>query len=306
MSERKTILVLGDVMLDTWITTEFQKISRETSVQINQILNTLHSPGGAGNAARICKFLMNSPVILVGVVGTDSSANILKELLEKEGIAAHLIVDPSRTNTSKVRVYQNDESLIRLDHEKLDEISLSIEDEILEDIESNLSNIGAILLSDYGKGFFTDSLVKRILEIAKEAKIPTVADPAQNHVLKFRGCDIIKPNQFEWNSFLDEVSYETEKAIIELNCPFLVITRSNKGIEYYLKGNRSFSEAIQVEPRDITGAGDTVAAVLTCGTALGIEENSLIEIANRVAAEFVSLERTVLPKDINHLLKNFR
>jgi D-beta-D-heptose 7-phosphate kinase/D-beta-D-heptose 1-phosphate adenosyltransferase len=306
MPNKKTVMVIGDVMLDTWIATEFQKISRETGVPINRVLEKFHAPGGAANAARVCKFLSMERVIAVGVIGSDSNGSILEELLLRDNIETKFFVDNSRPTTTKIRIDQGANSLIRLDDERIEPIDNQIAERASEYFSKNVPSLDAIMMSDYNKGFLTDDLIAKILTIAKENGVPVIADPAQGRVSKFRGCDIIKPNQFEWNTFVEENSCSYEELVRDLYCPFLVITKSDKGIEYCLEGKWKLAPGVKVLSQDITGAGDAVAAVLTCGTALGMEPELLIGLANSIASEFVMKERTQLPDDINHLLENFQ
>jgi rfaE bifunctional protein kinase chain/domain len=298
MSSKKTILVLGDVMLDQWIYTDFQKISQETHVAINKVTKNFSEIGGAGNAARVTKFLTGDQILLMGVVGSDSNGELLKTFLSQEGIEGTLFVDHQRQTTSKVRIYSGDDPIVRIDDESTQEISNEIELKVLTEIRGLSPKLDGILLSDYGKGFLTNSLIREILRIARESKIPVVADPARNRVIEFRGCDVIKPNNFEWLSFIGNNSSSEQNWNAILDCQLIVVTKSEEGMEYYENGRISTVPGINVSALDITGAGDSAAAVLISGLLRGKDARKLTTAANQIAALFVTFNRTDFPEHI--------
>lgn len=296
---KDSILVIGDLMLDEWVETSFRKISLETHVPINSMMIKKIELGGAANAARVCKFISNTKVIVMGVVGDDEAGKSIKELLQRENLEDALFVDLKRQTTSKSRISTEGVPLIRIDDECCDDIDFELVTDILHKVRKLSSKISGILLSDYGKGFLTDILIREVLAIARELDIPVVADPALNRVGKFKGCNVIKPNSFEWVSFLDNRETEDLNWNEILKSPLVVITKSENGIDYYENGMLKTVPGVNVVAKDITGAGDAVAAVLVWGTVRGEKSTDLVRFANEVAAEFVKLERTELPQSKN-------
>lgn len=295
MLSDKTILVLGDVMLDQWIHTKFQGISQETHVSINKVVSNYFELGGAGNAARICKYLTGARIILVGAVGDDSNGETLKGFLESEGIEDILFIDSERQTTSKTRIYIDTKPLVRVDDETDKEISEDLEREIIKKVMDLSSQLDGILLSDYGKGFLTRRLIEEIVKIGKENKIPIVADPAKNRVYDFKGCDIIKPNQFEWRTFIESVDQSQQDWNSVLDCALIVVTKSEQGMDYYENGVINSLPGIKVAEVDITGAGDSAAAVLISGFLSEKSTEKLINLTNEIASKFVALDRTEFP-----------
>lgn len=298
MTNRKTILVLGDVMLDQWIHTDFQKISQETKVPINKVTNTYSEIGGAGNAARVIRYLTGDQIILMGVVGSDSNGELLNIFLENDKLEGTLFIDPLRQTTSKIRIYSGVEPIVRIDDESGQEINNELATRVVNEIQRIATQLDGILLSDYGKGFLTRRIIQEVLAIGKKFKIPVVADPARNRVLEFRGCDIIKPNKFEWLSFTEGAGSDQKNWNSILDCPLIVVTKSEQGMDYYEDGILRTIPGINVTEVDITGAGDSAAAVLISGILREKDSGRLIAAANEVAARFVTINRTEFPNEL--------
>lgn len=298
MSNRKTILVLGDVMLDQWVYTDFQKVSQETKVAINKVTKIYSEIGGAGNAARVTKYITGDEIILMGVIGKDSNGDLLNSFLKNEGIEGTLFVDSGRQTTSKIRIYSGADPIVRIDDESSLEVGKEIEVNVLAEIRNLIPKLDGILFSDYGKGFLTRNLIREVLAISKEFNIPVVADPAKNRVMEFRGCDIIKPNNFEWLSYVSENSPDRENWNSILACPLVVVTKSEYGMDYYENGILNSIPGVSVKASDITGAGDSAAAVLISGLLREMDSRKLISAANEIASIFVTFERTEFPEDI--------
>jgi len=298
MLSDKTILVLGDVMLDQWVHTKFQGISQETDVSINKVVTSYFELGGAGNAARICKYLTGARILLIGVVGNDPNGGTLNGFLETEGLEGIFFIDSKRQTTSKTRIYIDTKPLVRVDDETDKEISEDLEKEIIRKVKDLSSQLDGILLSDYGKGFLTKRLINEIVKIGKEKKIPIVADPAKNRVYDFKGCDIIKPNQFEWHTFIESAGQSQQDWNSVLDCPLIVVTKSEQGMDYYENGVLKSLPGIKVAKVDITGAGDSAAAVLISGFLSGKSTEKLINLTNKIASKFVTLDRTEFPSSI--------
>jgi len=280
----KTIMVIGDIMLDTYIQGETTRVSPEAPVPVVKFLKEKNVLGGAGNCANNIGVL-GGKVLMVSVVGADNNAKKLIKELEKSNIDAKgLIVDSSRPTIVKQRIISSgNHQVVRLDYEETQPISKEIQNNIINFVKSNIKNVDGLVISDYAKGLIDESLAKEIIRLANIEKIPIVVDSKSTHATYFQGITLMTPNLKEAKeiSGLDGDIKEIAKGVLKKINSNIFITRSSDGITLIEKdGEINNFPTKEIQVFDVTGAGDTVVAISTLSLACGLNLKEIAEIAN--------------------------
>lgn len=300
------ILVIGDLMLDTYTMGKASRISPEAPVPVLHVCEERSLPGGAGNVA-LNLLSLGQEVRVVGRHGQDLAGEELRRFLDNRG----LFVEKGYPTPIKNRVIANNQQMIRIDHETILPLSLELEKEILKKLPELLSQVKMVAISDYGKGLLTRNLLRGLIDQAREQKIPVIADPKGADFSKYRGVTLLKPNLKEAykaahmppEATLDEVAAklftmtETEK---------LIITRSEEGISLFEPHGRRDFPVKAKEVKDVTGAGDTVLATLAAALASSLSLDQAIELSNvaaSLAVEHVGCARITLSEMASRLLE---
>lgn len=309
--ESRKILVAGDLMLDTYTFGKARRISPEAPVAVVQVLREESRPGGAGNVA-LNLISLGAQVVLLSRVGSDSSGKVICDALENEGINVSGVFCQKNFETPvKNRVIADNQQIVRVDYEQVMALSENLEEHIIELLPSLMKDIDAIAISDYGKGLLSNKLLAALIEQSKVFKIPVITDPKGTEFSKYKGSDIIKPNLSEAyaaagcqaGADLDMVA----RKILEISdAETLMITRSEAGISVFQKnGERLDFPAKSREIKDVTGAGDTVLAVVTYAIANQLPihvASQLSNIAASIAIEHVGCVRVTLSDLVRRLL----
>ncbi|MCX7743625.1 MAG: D-glycero-beta-D-manno-heptose-7-phosphate kinase [Flavobacteriales bacterium] len=306
------VLVLGDVMLDKYLLGHAPRISPEAPVPIVHIDKTFMNLGGAGNVAMNLASL-GAKVTLIGLVGKDEDAENVKLLAEKYDIDG-ILLEVEEPTITKTRIIAGHQQVVRIDREKI--ISLD-EDEIrsLLDITEGLIGLHDVLvISDYAKGTVHSKLIKKLIAYCNKKQIPVLVDPKSSDWKKYAGADYITPNLKELGEYLgipilntnDEVEKAAKKALKASGMPAILITRSDKGMTFVNGKTMKHIAAQAREVYDVSGAGDTVIAVLAATIAAGWNEIEAIKLANLAAGTVVSKAGTVPVKldELNELWKS--
>lgn len=269
-------------MLDQYWFGDASRISPEAPVPVVRVTRREERLGGAANVARNIAALGGEPTLLT-VVGRDEAGLRLKALLESSGIRPLLHFDPRLETTVKLRIVARQQQMLRCDFENhpQEEILLAH----LEAFERELPGHAAVLLSDYGKGGL--SHIERMIGLAREAGKPVLVDPKGSDYSRYRGATLITPNRAElaqvvgqWNSE-EELRAKAFRLREELELEALLLTRSEEGMTLFT-ADGAFSVPAQArEVYDVSGAGDTVIAVLATLLASGTEMTKAVSIANR-------------------------
>ncbi|MCB8890649.1 bifunctional D-glycero-beta-D-manno-heptose-7-phosphate kinase/D-glycero-beta-D-manno-heptose 1-phosphate adenylyltransferase HldE [Vreelandella malpeensis] len=258
------VLVVGDVMLDRYWHGSTSRISPEAPVPVVRVEGADDRPGGAANVALNIAAL-GAQVALAGVVGDDEHAALLKEQLDTANVSTHFQVSPGIPTITKLRVMSRNQQLLRLDFEQ--SLAGVETDELLAQVDAALFEADVMILSDYGKG--TLNQVERLIEMAKAQGKRVLIDPKGVDFAKYRGASLITPNLAEFEAVAgvcdsDESLEQRGEALrAELALDALLITRSEKGMTLI----REHHAALHLPTRaqevfDVTGAGDTVIALL--------------------------------------------
>ena len=279
------VLVVGDVMLDRYWHGSTNRISPEAPVPIVKVEGDEFRAGGAGNVALNAASL-GTRVDLVGLVGRDEAATLLRNRLEAGGVGCHLLEAPQHPTITKLRIISRHQQLIRLDFEESFAVleSAGIESAF----ESVLPGTGALVLSDYGKG--TLSQVGSLIRIAREQGVKIVVDPKGTDFGRYCGATVITPNMTEFEAVVghcaDEQSVVAKGEALRdaLDLDALLITRSERGMTLLQRGLPTLNLATRArDVFDVTGAGDTVVAILGAGLACGLPMSDATTLANLAA-----------------------
>jgi rfaE bifunctional protein kinase chain/domain len=284
------VLVIGDVMLDRYWLGSVQRISPEAPVPVVGVERTEVRLGGAGNVAANVRGL-GAICHLVSVVGDDEPGRSLDQILNAHGVNRHLHIDTSSRTTEKLRIISRNQQLLRADFE--DYPRKEVIDRCLSDYEELLSQTDVVIISDYGKGSLQNS--EWMIELAREQEIPVVVDPKGNDFSRYRGATVVTPNELELQGVVGTWSSSAEmedKALdlvrqIEING--LLVTRGENGMTLFrLDGEPVQEEARSLEVYDISGAGDTVVAMVAVGIAAKFGWKKTLKLSNIAAGVVVS------------------
>jgi len=295
----KTIGVLGDYMLDELLRGEATRISPEAPVPVVQITNPDRAeeyfPGGAGNVAANIASLGGRPIPF-GVTGNDESGERLRELFCQRRIpCATLVEEAGRVTPRKVRIVAHQHQLLRLDFEKPAEITSRTSSSLARNCTRLMSRLKALIVSDYRKGTVTSELCQQLLTVARQRRVPVFVDPKPEHPEICRNATVVTPNLREAELMAgiplrDKRQLEVggRRLLAELGCSYLLITRGAEGMTLFESGGDIHE--IHSVPRpvyDVTGAGDTVIAVLALAFTAGASMKEAAELANLAASRVV-------------------
>lgn len=290
------IAVIGDVMLDQYFYGEVIRVSPEAPVPINHVRSIKSVLGGASNVASNLVNL-GCQVYLGAISGNDANGRILRTLLENKGIeCSGLAISSCRPTITKIRVLGMGQQMLRLDFEETEELYAEEISNLKEWFTLLLEKgLDGVLISDYAKGVCSVAFCKWVIAKAKEYNIPILVDPKGKYWDKYVGCDFITPNVKELSDvsgyIVDnkdvEIALAARKAKETYAIKNVVVTRSEKGISLFGE-KEMYSPAVATEVFDVTGCGDTVAAVLLISHICGLHQQEALNLANRAASVVIS------------------
>jgi len=306
------VCVIGDFVLDTYVTGCVARISPEAPVPVLHAKEQKHHPGMAGNVA-LNLLSLGAEVFVCGRVGPDKEGKQLIKELRQEGIDVEAMVVQKKYRTSvKHRMIANAQQLLRVDFEEVTPLSPLLEKQLMQTLPERLKSMDVIALSDYKKGFLTERLIEVIIACAREAHIPLIVDPKGEDFSKYRGCTLIKPNLQEayaaaklpQGTSLDQVAL----ALLQTAQPeYVLITRSEHGMSlFHTSGKREDFGVKSQEVKDVTGAGDTVLAMVTMGMGNRLDVGVCAQLANvaaSIAIQKVGCARVSLTQVVERLLE---
>ncbi len=292
---RPNILVVGDLMLDSYLWGGAERISPEAPVPVVAVTKETKSLGGAGNVVANL-ISLGAKVCVSSILGSDEAAKIIKEKFERLGADTSAIFeDDARVTSLKTRVMAGSHQIVRFDKETKNEINEANEAKIVGFASQNGSKFDAILLSDYKKGVLTDSLTQRLITLANSLNIPVLADPKGSDYTKYKGATLLTPNKKEASEATKiEIKDDTKlfeagiKLKRELELKYSIITLSEDGIGIFDESGTTKLPTLAQEVFDVTGAGDTVLAALGISLAIGADIVEAAKFANKAAAVVVA------------------
>ncbi|HXX07513.1 MAG TPA: D-glycero-beta-D-manno-heptose-7-phosphate kinase [Pseudolabrys sp.] len=298
---QQTVLCIGDLMLDEFVYGEVSRISPEAPTPVISVKRVELMIGGAGNVARNLVAL-GVRCVFVGVVGDDEAGGALTKALNNYPlIEFHLVVDATRQTTRKVRFVSEHHSthLLRADWESIAGVDVGSEDALIAHVVKALPKVGAVVLSDYAKGTLTPRVIRAVIDAANEHRKPVVVDPKGRDYRIYRGATLITPNRQELADAThssaqteDEIAAAAAKLRDALAAKAVLVTRSEAGMTLVVRDTPVHVPAYPVRVRDVSGAGDTVVAVLSAMLAMGADFDSAMRAANAGAAVVVGKRGT--------------
>jgi rfaE bifunctional protein kinase chain/domain len=285
---RSRILILGDVMLDEYLFGSVDRISPEAPVPVVEITSTRMLLGGAANVAANIRALGDQP-ILVGTVGSDDAAEKIRHLLSEKDISdQYLITDPSRQTTIKTRIIAHSQQVVRADRENRESLAPDVEKIALERLMAVVDRISAVIISDYGKGVITKTLLDKVVNICNQRRIFVAVDPKETNFHNYRSVSLITPNHHE-AGFAYGHKIITEKDLLtvgnglleKLDARSILITRGAKGMSLFrIDGEPTHIPTFARKVYDVTGAGDTVIASFVSAVSAGADLVEAAVLAN--------------------------
>jgi len=300
----QTVLCVGDLMLDEFVYGEVSRISPEAPAPVIAVQRSETNIGGAGNVARNIAAL-GARCIFAGLIGEDAAATQLKAQLSQQSlIETVLVCDPSRPTTRKVRFVSEHFSthMLRADWELAAPASASIEQKLIDAILPLLPRADIVLLSDYAKGVLTARVLRNVIDAARKLGKRVIVDPKSANFAIYRGATLLTPNRKEFaeatRSRADttqSIAEAAQDAMQLADCGAMLVTQSEHGMTLVPRGGAAIHvPAHAVKVRDVSGAGDTVAAMLAVTLAAGADWETALRMATAAAAVAVGKRGTAI------------
>lgn len=296
-----SVAVLGDLILDEYIYGRVSRLSPEAPVPVLEVQSRQQTLGGAGNVARNIASL-GGRVRLFAAVGDDEAAKQVRHLAARDRIdVAELLVDDERPTTLKQRVAAQTQQIVRIDSETASPIPEQLARILGQRVALAARDCDVLIISDYDKGVITKSLLETAVTAFKRASKPVVVDPNVIHFFSYRDLTVITPNHLQ----LERVSGKRIRSEVELfeagreirarlGTSALLITRGEAGMALLSDAGITKIPTVAQEVYDVTGAGDTVVAVLALGLGAGLGLDPAARIANAAAGLVVGKRGTAV------------
>lgn len=309
------VLVVGDLMLDVYLSGPVQRISPEAPVPVVQVQEERNALGGAANVAANVAGL-GAACEVVGFVGLDGAGDQIRRGLE--GLAGaevtpRLVSRIDRPTTTKTRVMARQQQIVRFDREHDDDLPGEIVEELVGVVRQLAPGVDVVLLEDYNKGVLAPAVIRAAIESATAAGVPVVVDPKFRHFFEYRGATVLKPNALELTSALGVPirPHDDEflaAARLRFGCEHLLVTLGEQGMLVRSAEGPTFRvPAVAREVFDVSGAGDTVIAFVAVALAAGATMHEAAIIANFAAAVEVAKPGVAIvsPAEIREVVSRF-
>ncbi|MCX7970211.1 MAG: D-glycero-beta-D-manno-heptose-7-phosphate kinase [Negativicutes bacterium] len=291
------VAVLGDIMLDRYLFGAVERISPEAPVPITRVTGKRDTLGGAANVAHNLSRL-GCRVRLLGLVGDDENWPRLRQLLEQQAIDRRAVIDePGRATTAKLRIIGGHQQMLRVDFEDSRELSAESGNRLLAALETQLaSGVQVLIISDYGKGVCSRQLCRRAIDLARGRSCPVLVDPKGSDWRKYERAFAVTPNVRELGEVLGcRLSAADGQGLVDGGLKVcrrhrlgnLIVTRAEYGMSVISRRRHWHIPTRAQEVYDVSGAGDTVVAVLAAALAAGLPLSDAAELANLAAGVVV-------------------
>ena len=284
----RRIAVIGDAMLDVYLSGDVERISPEAPVPVVRVTDRKFALGGAANVAQNV-VAIGAACDLVAAIGADAAGSTLRRMLESTSIGQGSLVAARRCTTQKTRILARSQQLVRVDEEEDADLAGSEVTALLESVARAVGRADAVVLEDYNKGVLVPEVIAEALRLATARGIPIVVDPKFRNFFLYRGATIFKPNRRELEAALgaavDVDHPETLPATVErLGVEHILLTLGDRGMVLFSeRGEVARVPTVAREVYDVVGAGDTVTAYLAAIMAGGGTAEEAAKIANMAA-----------------------
>jgi rfaE bifunctional protein kinase chain/domain len=313
----KRVLVVGDVGLDRYTIGTVERISPEAPVPIVLVRDEQFKLGLAANVADNVNVL-GGEALLVGVIGRDRAGVDFKKMLKHSGVGTdHLVVDPSRRTVLKERIVSDRQQLLRVDYESTEPVDEIVRKRVLKTIAAALKTADAVVFEDYAKGLASQAFSQKLFSLARKAKKPVAVDPnTRTPIAYYKGAFVLTPNTMEAEFLaeirirdLESLALAGSRILQATQAQHVVITRGRDGMAIFTRGSKEAQliETYAREVFDVSGAGDTVIAVLTLALCAGATIEEACVLGNLAAGVEVGKRgtATVTPDEITEALHFF-
>ena len=287
----KHLLVIGDVMLDEYVWGRATRISPEAPVPVVEVQDRTYHPGGAANTVSNI-LALGARATLLGVIGRDSQGRLLKGILGDAGIGTGLILSATnRPTTCKIRIIAQVQQVMRADQEEMAPMAPKLARRMVDSVQKIMHDIHGIAVSDYNKGVINPTFMSGLLPLAREHAMPLAVDLKPANMCLFKGVTLVTPNRSEAEALSgirirdDDSLREAGLTILrKMGVQFVTITLGADGVALFGGGyDMMVIPSVATQVFDVTGAGDTVMAVLALCLACGHDMSDAITLANFAA-----------------------
>ncbi len=292
-----TVLCIGDLMLDRFTYGDAARISPEAPIPVVRQQRVIQTLGGVGNAARNIQDI-GAKAHIIAVTGVDMASSDIHEIMAEAHMdESGIFSDPSRKTSEKIRIIARQQQMLRLDIEDTADISDALTQKVKAGVDEGLKSANAVIISDYGKGLLTKEVITYVIEKARAANIPVLVDPKGADYAKYKGATLVTPNLAELSLATGndgikndaEVSEAAQKLIEQCGLRAVIATRSKDGMSVIEKGEADIHLPTRArEVFDVSGAGDTVIAVMALGLAAGLNMHDAAFMANAAGGVVVA------------------
>ncbi|HUP51968.1 MAG TPA: PfkB family carbohydrate kinase [Longimicrobiales bacterium] len=303
---RIRVLVVGDIMLDRYITGVVERISPEAPVPVVRVSGERAAPGGAGNVAANVTAL-GASCRLVGHVGEDAEGDALMRALTASGVAPDGVVRGThRPTTVKTRVLAKHQQIVRFDREVEEDLGDALAREISARVRDSAATSDVLVVQDYNKGVLTPAVIDALLEAGSAHGVPCIVDPKRRNFFAYPGVTVFKPNARELADALGAFIHPDDPAWMEdvrgrLGCEHLLVTLGDQGMALQTASREHVRlPTLAQSVYDVSGAGDTVTAAVAVALGAGASLAEAAALANHAAAVEVTKAgvQTVSPAEI--------
>jgi rfaE bifunctional protein kinase chain/domain len=305
------VLIIGDVMLDSYIWGAVERISPEAPVPIVNVKKKDFRLGGAANVALNIASLGAKP-ILCALIGNDEDGKKLLQRLEEGKISKEgIVISNHRPTTVKTRIIASSQHVVRVDEETDRIVNQEEEQQVWQRIEKLLPTCQVVIFEDYDKGVLNASLIEKTVALAKSNNIPTVVDPKKRNFLNYKEVSLFKPNLKELREGLKvdvdagnqtSVEHAVGQLKSKLNAQGVMLTLSEHGVYIDYQNEKVKLPAHAREIADVSGAGDTVVSIAALCVALGLSPHQIAALSN-LGGGLVCQHVGVVPIDKQELLE---
>jgi rfaE bifunctional protein kinase chain/domain len=287
-AQGKRIVVVGDAMLDVYLSGEVDRISPEAPVPIVRVRERKHALGGAANVAQNV-VAIGSACNLVAAVGSDSAGETLRAMVDRIAGGSDSLVTVSRCTTQKTRIVARSQQLVRVDEEEDGDLDGADMQRILQAVREAVASADALVLEDYNKGVLVPAVIRAAIDAGIDRALPIVVDPKFRNFFEYAGATIFKPNRRELEAALGaavDVDHPdaVPSTLQRLGVEHILLTLGDRGMALFAAdGEIARIPTVAREVYDVVGAGDTVTAYLASMLAAGASPSEAAEVANIAA-----------------------